>query len=60
MRFDSCRKGGTELKVNKKCDVCREVSQFFCQSCSHVTDEQIHAVCRITSLDQSLLRTTIA
>ena len=60
MRFDSCRKCGTELEVNKKCNACREANQFFCHNCSHVTDEQIHAVCRIASLDHNLLRATAA
>ena len=60
MRFDSCRKCGTELEIEKKCGVCKEANQFFCHGCSHVTDEQIHAACRIASLDQSLPKTTVA
>ncbi len=60
MRLDSCRKCGTELGVEKKCDICRDESQFFCRTCSAVTDEQIHTICRIVSLDQNLSQTTIA
>ena len=60
MRIDSCRKCGTELEVNKRCDVCREANQFFCHSCSHVTDKQIHAACMVASLDQSLPKATVA
>ena len=59
MRFDSCRKCGTELEINNKCEVCREANQFFCHSCSHVSDEQIHAACRIANLDHNLPKTTI-
>ena len=60
MRFDSCRKCGLELKVNKKCDMCNEANQFFCHSCNHVTDEQIHSVCHTANIDQKLLKTTVA
>ena len=60
MRIDSCRKCGTELEVNKRCDVCGEASQFFCHSCSHVTDEQIHATCMVIRLEHSLPEATAA
>ena len=60
MRLDSCRKCGTELEVEKKCDVCRDAIQFFCHHCGHVTDEQIHSVCYLVSMNHHLLRPTIA
>ena len=60
MRIDSCRKCGTGLEVNKKCDVCRKPNQFFCHNCSDVTDEQIHSVCYLISLDYTMLNATTA
>ena len=60
MRFDSCRKCGTELKVNKKCSMCREANQFFCHNCNHVTDVQIHAACNLAYLDHKLPKVTVA
>ena len=60
MRFDSCRKCGTELEVEKKCKICRDVNQFSCHICNYVTDEQIHVVCSLAILDQNLPKTTVA
>ena len=60
MRFDSCRKCGVEMEVAKRCNVCREANQFFCHNCNNVTDEQIHAICRIVNIDQSLPKATAA
>jgi hypothetical protein len=60
MRIDSCRKCGTKLEVNKKCTVCKEANQFFCHSCNHVADEQIHAVCYLAGLEHNLLKTSVA
>ena len=57
MRIDSCRKCGTELQINKKCDVCKNVNQFYCDNCEHITDEQIHARCYLERLDYNLLKT---
>ena len=60
MRVDSCRKCGTGLEVSKKCDVCKEATQFYCHNCSNVSDKHIHAKCDLASQDQSLPNTTIA
>ena len=57
MRIESCRKCGTELEVNTKCNVCKEAIQFFCHNCSHVTDKQIHSMCKLANIEQNLLKT---
>ena len=55
MRFDSCKKCGTELEINKTCNVCQQPNQFFCHNCGNVTEEQIHFQCMMISFDYSLL-----
>jgi len=60
MRINSCRKCGTELEINKKCNVCREIVQFSCHTCDHITDEQIHSVCCLVDADSNLLKTIVA
>ncbi|MCH9659123.1 hypothetical protein K0U27_10650 [archaeon] len=60
MRLDSCRKCGAEMKINKRCEVCRNANQFLCLICSDITDEQIHATCRLASLDQNLPKVSAA
>ena len=55
MRIDSCRKCGIELEINKKCYVCNKPNQFFCHSCSNVTEEQIHLQCMIIESNYKLL-----
>ena len=59
MRIDSCRKCGVELEVNKKCNICKEANQFFCHNCGHITEEQIHLICSLVSLDYNILQATI-
>ena len=60
MRFDSCRKCGAELEVEKKCKICREVNLFSCPICNYVADEQIHVACSLTILDQNLPKAIVA
>ena len=60
MRIDSCRKCGTELEVQKKCDVCRDTIQFFCRNCGNTADEQIHSVCYLVNMNYNLLRASVA
>jgi len=57
MRIDSCRKCGTELEENKKCDICLEINQFFCHNCGYTTDEQIHSKCFLEK-SNCILKTT--
>ena len=45
MRTDSCRKCGSELKIETKCNVCKKVNRFLCDSCGFQTEKQIHANC---------------
>ena len=59
MRIDSCRKCGIELEINKKCGVCKNVSQLFCHKCGNVTDEQIHLECNLKRLDYGVLKTSV-
>lgn len=54
MKQESCRRCGNELEVNKKCDVCNEVNQFFCHECGFVSETQIHFECIMNSDLQSL------
>ncbi len=58
MKIDSCRKCGTELEVEKKCKVCNDEIQFFCHKCGNVTDEQIHSVCYLVTMNHNLLKKT--
>ena len=60
MRIDSCRKRGTELEVNKKCEICRNTLQFFCHKCGNITDEQIHSVCYVVNMNHSFSQTVQA
>jgi len=55
MKQESCRRCGKELEVNKKCDICSEVNQFYCHGCGHASDEQVHFQCMMISLDHTLL-----
>ena len=59
MRLDSCRRCGTELEINKRCNACSKPNQFFCHRCGHVTNEQIHFTCNLKSLDYKMLRPII-
>jgi len=54
MKQESCRRCGNELEMNKKCDVCNEVNQFFCHECGFVSEEQIHFKCLMNNDLQSL------
>ena len=54
MKQESCRRCGNELEVNKKCDVCNKVNQFFCHECGFVSEEQIHFTCMMNSNLQSI------
>ena len=60
MRIDSCRKCGTELEVEKKCDICRDAIQFFCHSCGNIADEQIHSICNLVNMNHYLLKASLA
>ena len=60
MRIDSCRKCGTELEVEKKCDVCRDAIQFFCHNCGNIVDEQIHSICNLVNMNLYLLKASVA
>jgi ribosome-binding protein aMBF1 (putative translation factor) len=55
MKSDSCRICGETLEVKKTCDICDQANQFFCHSCGHVTTEQIHNQCIMTSFGHTLL-----
>ena len=55
MRIDSCRKCGTELEVESKCEICKSPDQFFCHGCGNITDKQIHFLCNMVHLDYKLL-----
>ncbi len=55
MKQDSCRRCGQELEVDKKCDICSQVTQFHCHGCGNVTDEQIHFQCMMTNMSHTLL-----
>jgi len=55
MKSSSCRMCGEELEVKKKCDICNQANQFFCHSCGHVTEEQIHNQCTMVSFGHTLL-----
>lgn len=57
MRIESCRRCGSGLEVNTKCDVCKEANQFFCHKCSYVADKQIHSMCDLANIEQNLLKT---
>ena len=56
MKFDSCRRCGKEMEVNKTCDVCLKANQLFCHGCGFTTDEQIHSECLMVKLDYALLQ----
>jgi len=60
MRTDSCRKCGIELEVNKKCQICKEVSQFFCHQCGDVSEEQIHVQCMLIEPSYRLLEIQVS
>ena len=60
MRIDSCRKCGTELEINKKCDMCRDAIQFFCHNCGNITDEQIHSICYLVNMNHILPKVSVA
>lgn len=55
MRLDGCRKCGTKLEVNKKCNICRDPNEFFCHRCGNVTDKQIHSQCMLIDFSYRLL-----
>ncbi len=55
MKSDSCRICGETLEVKKKCDICNQANQFFCHSCGHETEEQIHNQCILASFSHTLL-----
>lgn len=49
MKQDSCRRCGNELQVNKKCGICNQENQFYCNGCGYETIEQVHFECMMTS-----------
>ena len=53
MKQNSCRRCGNELEVNKKCDICNKVNQFYCHECGYVTIEQIHFECVMSSIEKT-------
>ena len=55
MKIESCRTCGTELEVKKKCDICSQANQFFCNNCGYEGEEQIHFQCIMMSFDIALL-----
>ncbi len=56
MKFDSCRRCGKEMEINKNCDVCFKPNQLFCHGCGFTTDEQIHSKCLLARLDHTLVQ----
>lgn len=56
MRFDSCRKCGKELEVEKKCHMCNEPTIFHCAKCIYSTVEQICFKCKSTMIEVSIKR----
>ncbi len=60
MRIDSCRKCGTDLKVDQSCSVCNEPTTFKCENCNIETDMQYHIQCMLVDFDYKLLQASVA
>jgi|LWDU01.1.fsa_nt_gi predicted amidophosphoribosyltransferase len=56
MKFESCRRCGKEMEIDKNCNVCLKPSQLFCHGCGFITDEQIHLNCLMIKSDKTLVQ----
>lgn len=56
MRFELCRNCGEELKVHKKCRICRRPDEYICTNCGIIKNNQIHLKCIMTDMDYKLLK----
>lgn len=47
MRFESCRRCGKELEVDRRCNICNLPITFSCHACGNITEKQFHPQCTI-------------
>jgi len=56
MRFDSCRRCGKQLEIDKLCNICNLAITFHCHVCGNVTEKQFHPKCMLIESNQMIIK----